>query len=57
MSQNGACLGRLDKIQQSEKEFEIQGSKGIFQKPRLRLVYNWKLRVTFKKLNVITGRE
>ena len=55
MSLNGACLGIFDKIQQSEKEFE--GSKGNFQKRRLRLMYNLKLCVTFKKLNIITGRE
>ena len=57
MSLNGACLGIFDKIQQSEKEFEIRGSRGNFQKRRLRLMYNLKLRVTFKKLNIITGRE
>ena len=30
---------------------------GNFQKRRLRLIYNLKLRVTLKKLNIITGRE
>ena len=30
---------------------------GNFQKRRLRLMYTLKLRVTFKKLNIITGRE
>ena len=51
MSLNGACLGIgiFDKIQQSEK--------GNFQKRRLRLMYTLKLRVTFKKLNIITGHE
>ena len=57
MSLNGACLGIFDKIQQSEKEFEIRGFKGELSKSRLRLMYTLKLRVTFKKLNIITGRE
>ena len=30
---------------------------GNFQKRRLRLMYTLKLRVTLKKLNIITGRE
>ena len=33
------------------------GSKGNYQKRRLRPIYNLRLHVTFKKLNIITGRE
>ena len=57
MSLNGACLGIFDKIQQSEKEFEIRGFKGELSKTQITSNDTLKLRVTFKKLNIITGRK
>ena len=35
MSLNGACLGIFDKIQQSEKEFEIRGFKEELSKTQI----------------------
>ena len=35
MSLNSACLGIFDKIQQSEKEFEIRGFKGELSKTQI----------------------
>ena len=35
MSLNGACLGIFDKIQPSEKEFEIRGFKGELSKTQI----------------------
>ena len=57
MSLNGACLGIFDKIQQSEKEFEIRGFKGELSETQIASHVDLKLRVNFKKLNIITGRE
>ena len=39
MSLNGACLGIFDKIQQSEKEFEIRGFEGELLKQITSNVY------------------
>ena len=47
----------LIKFSRVKKNSRFGGSKGNFQKRRLRLMYNLKLRVTFKKLNIIMGRE
>ena len=54
----------LIQIQQSKKISDIffwggggGGSNGSFQKRRLRLMFNLNLRVTLKKLNIITGHE
>ena len=54
MSLNGACLGIFDKIQQSEKEFEIRGFKGELSKTQI--TSNVYFEVA-RNLNIITGRE
>ena len=56
MSLNCACLGIFDKIQQSEEEFEIRGFKGELSETQI-MSHVLKLRVTFKKLYMITVRE
>ena len=57
MSLNGACLGIFDKIQQSEKDFEIRGFKGELSKTQITSNVYFEVARNFTELNIITGRE